>query len=185
MEKLTLAKTAGVLIGFIGVVVINLTSGGFSGGFALNGEGAVMFSALSYSVSGVLIKKYSQSENPVMLSGWQFLTGGVIMMLTGALFGGRINSRADLKTVCTILYLALISAVAYTVWSLLLRYNPVSKVAVMGFTNPIFGVLLSALILGEASEAFSVKNLFSLILVCVGIYIVNVKTKNQKQIHRL
>ncbi|MCC8016048.1 MAG: EamA family transporter [Clostridiales bacterium] len=59
------------------------------------------------------------------------------------------------------LYLALISAVAYTVWSLLLRYNPVSKVAVMGFTNPIFGVLLSALILGEASEAFSIKNLFS------------------------
>lgn len=79
-----------------------------------------------------------------------------------------------------ILYLALISAVAYTIWGLLLKYNPVSRVAVIGFTNPVFGVLLSALFLGEADEAFSIKNLVSLVLVCIGIYIVNAKFSSSK-----
>jgi len=39
--------------------------------------------------------------------------------------------------------------------------------------NPVFGVLLSALVLGETAQAFSVNSLVALILVCIGIYIVN------------
>lgn len=174
MEKLTVPKVIGVIIGFAGVVLINFEAGGFSG-FSLNGEGAILFSAFAYSVSSVLIKKYSVNEDPVMLSGWQFLIGGIIMALFAAAAGGRIHMQADIKSVLAILYLALISAVAYTVWGLLLKYNPVSRVAVMGFMNPVFGVLLSALFLGETAEAFSVKNLVSLVLVCIGIYIVNAK----------
>lgn len=174
MEKLTAPKVIGVIIGFAGVVLINFEAGGFSG-FSLNGEGAILFSAFAYSVSSVLIKKYSVNEDPVMLSGWQFLIGGIIMALFAAAAGGRIHMQADIKSVLAILYLALISAVAYTVWGLLLKYNPVSRVAVMGFMNPVFGVLLSALFLGETAEAFSVKNLVSLVLVCIGIYIVNAK----------
>lgn len=172
MEKLTVPKIIGVLVGFAGVVLINFESGGF-GGFALNGEGAIILSAFAYSVSSVLIKKYSATEDPVMLSGWQFLTGGIVMAVCAMLAGGRVHMQAEMKSVLAILYLALISAVAYTVWGLLLKYNPVSRVAVIGFTNPVFGVLLSALFLGETAEAFSVKNLVSLVFVCIGIYIVN------------
>lgn len=174
MEKLTVPKVIGVIIGFAGVVLIHFEAGGFSG-FSLNGEGAILFSAFAYSVSSVLIKKYSADEDPVMLSGWQFLIGGMVMVFFAAIAGGRIHMQADIKSVLAILYLALISAVAYTVWGLLLKYNPVSRVAVIGFMNPVFGVLLSALFLGETAEAFSVKNLISLVLVCVGIYIVNAK----------
>lgn len=172
LERLTASKLIGTVIGFIGVVIINFSAGGFEG-FALNGEGAILFSALAYSVSGVLIKRYSENENPVMLSGWQFLIGGIVMMIVGFAAGGRIGAEIGMKGIIVLIYLALISAVAYTVWGILLKYNPVSKVSVMGFMNPVFGVLLSALILGETAEAFSVKNLFSLLLVCVGIYIVN------------
>ena len=168
MEKLTAPKVIGVIIGFAGVVLINFEAGGFSG-FSLNGEGAILFSAFAYSVSSVLIKKYSVNEDPVMLSGWQFLIGGIVMALFAVIAGGRIHMQVDIKSVLAILYLALISAVAYTVWGLLLKYNPVSRVAVMGFMNPVFGVLLSALFLGETAEAFNVKNLVSLVLVCVGI----------------
>lgn len=46
-----------------------------------------------------------------------------------------------------LLYMACISAVAYTLWSLLLKYNPPSRIAVFGFMNPVFGVMLSALLL--------------------------------------
>lgn len=69
--------------------------------------------------------------------------------------------------------MALISAVAYSLWAVLLKYNPVSRVTVFGFMNPVFGVILSALLLHESGQAFSLRGLTSLILVCIGIYIVN------------
>lgn len=181
MEKLTAAKLLGVVVGFAGVVIINFEAGGFAG-FSINGEGAIIFSAFAYSVSSVLIKKYSVSENPVMLSGWQFLVGGVVMIAGGLAFSGRVDTSLSIVNFAALLYLALISAVAYTVWGLLLKHNPVSKVAVIGFTNPVFGVLLSALLLGETTEAFSLKNLVSLVFVCVGIYIVNAKLGKKKAI---
>lgn len=181
MEKLTAAKLLGVVVGFAGVVIINFEAGGFAG-FSINGEGAIIFSAFAYSVSSVLIKKYSVSENPVMLSGWQFLVGGVVMIAGGLAFSGRVDTSLSIVNFAALLYLALISAVAYTVWGLLLKHNPVSKVAVIGFTNPVFGVLLSALFLGETAEAFSLKNLVSLVFVCVGIYIVNAKFGKKKAI---
>lgn len=181
MEKLTAAKLLGVVVGFAGVVIINFEAGGFAG-FSLNGEGAIIFSAFAYSVSSVLIKKYSVSENPVMLSGWQFLVGGIVMIAGGLAFLGRVDTSLSIVNFAVLLYLALISAVAYTVWGLLLKHNPVSKVAVIGFTNPVFGVLLSALLLGETAEAFSFKNLVSLVFVCLGIYIVNAKLGKKKAV---
>ena len=75
--------------------------------------------------------------------------------------------------VVIIFYLAMVSAVAYTLWSLLLKYNPPSRIAVFGFMNPVFGVMLSALLLKEKGQAFSLAGLTSLVLVCIGIYIVN------------
>lgn len=44
---------------------------------------------------------------------------------------------------------------------------------VFGFMNPVFGVFLSALVLGETAQAFSFKGLMALVLVCLGIYVVN------------
>ena len=72
-----------------------------------------------------------------------------------------------------LLYLAFLSAAAYTVWGILLKYNPVSQVAIYGFSNPVVGVLLSALFLGEGGQAFSLQNLGALALVSAGIYVVN------------
>lgn len=70
-----------------------------------------------------------------------------------------------------VVYLAVVSAVAYSLWGILLKYNPVSKVAVFGFMNPVFGVILSALLLGEGAQAAGVKSLIALLLVSIGIYV--------------
>ena len=67
--------------------------------------------------------------------------------------------------------MALLSTVAFSLWTLLLKYNPVGKVAVYGFTIPIFGVLLSGILLGET--IFSVKYLAALLFVSGGVILVN------------
>ena len=99
------------------------------------------------------------------------------MILAGLLMGGRLDA-ITLKGLLLLLYMAFISAGAYTVWSLLLKYNPVSKVAVFGFCTPIFGVILSAVILGE-STSFQFKTVSALVFVCIGIIIVNYKKKEK------
>jgi len=61
IERLTVQKAIGAIVGFVGIVVINFSADGFGSGFAFNGEGFMLLSALAYSVSSVLIKKYSES----------------------------------------------------------------------------------------------------------------------------
>ena len=78
-----------------------------------------------------------------------------------------------------LLYLALVSALAYSLWGILLKYNPVSRVTVFGFMNPVFGVLLSALLLGETGQASGVRSLLALVLVCTGICLVNTSSRQE------
>ena len=107
---------------------------------SLTGEGFILLSTIAYAVSSVLIKIYSREDNPVMLSGWQFLLGGIIMILCGYLTGGSVSVWTA-PSISMLFYLAAVSAVAYSLWGILLKLNPVSKVAVFGFMNPVFGVI--------------------------------------------
>ncbi len=179
MEKFTAAKIIGSIIGFAGVVIINVSKGDLAGGLTLKGEGFILISTVAYAFSSVLMKHWSNEENPMMMSAWQFLLGGIVMSILGFALGGRI-SGFDLKSVLLLIYLASLSAIAYSLWASLLKYYPVSRIAVYGFMNPVFGFILSAFLLGE-SEAFGLKSIAALVLVCLGIYIVNY-TKNTNKV---
>lgn len=178
MEKFTAAKIIGSIIGFAGVVIINVSKGDLAGGLTLKGEGFILISTVAYAFSSVLMKHWSNEENPMMMSAWQFLLGGIVMSIIGFALGGRI-SGFDLRSVLLLIYLASLSAIAYSLWASLLKYYPVSRIAVYGFMNPVFGFILSAFLLGE-SEAFGLKSIAALVLVCLGIYIVNYTKKTNK-----
>lgn len=170
-EPLTTRKIIGSIIGFGGVVLVNLTGDVGAGGFQLMGDGFIVLSTVAYAFSSVYLKRYSKEEAPVVLSGYQFIIGGLIMIVCGFLFGGRLT-LINAAGAAMLLYLAVVSAVAYSLWGVLLKYNPLSRVAVFGFMNPVFGVILSAFLLGEA-DSLGVMCMISLVLVCAGIYIVN------------
>ncbi len=180
-EKLSKGKIFGCLLGFAGVVLINVSSGGILGSMSFIGEGFVLLSTISYAVSSVLIKNYGQKENPVTLSGYQFVFGGLVMLFAGIAMGGSLHGFT-VKSTMLLIYMALISAVAYSIWGLLLKHNPVGKVAVFGFMNPMFGVILSAILLKEQNQAFTFRGLVSLLLVCAGIYAVNREGKNKQEV---
>lgn len=174
MEKMTPRKLIGCVLGFAGIIVINL--GGDMGGFTWNGEGFIFLTVLSYAGSTMLIKRYTGAgADPVMYSSLQFVMGGVILSLLGLAMGGASEPGWTFsgEGAGTLLWLAFVSAAAYSLWAVLLKHNPVSRVAVFGFLNPVCGVILSALLLDEAGQAFSLRSLFALILVCGGIFIVN------------
>ena len=173
-EKMTGRKMLGCILGFAGVVVINLMGNSLDAGFRLTGEGFILIAQFSYGMSTVLINIFSRKISPVVLSGTQFTMGGIILFLIGKGMGGHLGS-VNAAGIGIIFYLAMVSAVAYTLWSVLLAWNDVSRVAIFGFVNPLFSVILSALVLGEVRQAFNMGSLIALFLVCVGIYVVNQK----------
>ncbi len=167
-EKLTARKISGCLIGFAGVVLITTAGASLTGGLTLKGEGFVLISTASSALAACLIKGYSRKDSPLCLCGYQFMLGGLLLAVCGRMKGGQLTVTTPL---CFLLlfYMACISAVAYTVWSILLKHNPVSRICIFSFTNPVIGVILSALLLGEKNQAFSIYGLAALILVSIGI----------------
>lgn len=167
-ERMTWTKGLGCLFGFAGVVVINLAPGALSGGFHFMGEGMVLICTIAYGISTVLLKLISDRESPMTITAYQTLLGGALLIVLGILLGGKVG-QIDAKSAGLLIYMALLSTGAFSIWTLLLKYNPVGKVAIYGFTIPVFGVALSALLLGE--EILSIQNLSALILVSAGIWV--------------
>ena len=178
LEKMTWNKLAGCIIGTCGVIF--LYWGGNVARPRLMGEGLMLVSSMTYALASILIVRYSKRMDINVLTGWQFVLGGGTLIVCGALLCGQFPT-VNWQGVAILLYLASISAVTFCIWGTLLRYHPVSRVAVFSFCNPIVGVLLSSVLLGE-SELLGPQMLVSLLLVVIGIYLTN-KSFPQKQDH--
>ena len=172
-EKLTARKVIACILGFAGVLIMELGGGGLEFGFSFIGEGFIMLSVLSSSFAANLIKEFGKEHDPVLLSGYQFMTGGAIMMIYAYVMGARLVSDSHFSFLL-ILYMAFISCAAYSLWSILLKYHPVSSVTIFSFITPLAGVFISAAVLGD-KQAISINTLIALVLVCAGIIMVSLE----------
>lgn len=169
-EKITIKKMAGCITGFAGVILVNLKPGGAGTGFSFNGEGMVLLCSAAYGISSVTLKKISERESPAVITAYQLLSGGAVLIITGFLAGGRVEGFT-IWTSALLIYMALLSTAAFSIWAELLKYNPVGKVSVYSFSIPVFGVAFSAIFLNE--HIMSLQNLAALVLTSLGILIVN------------
>lgn len=173
-DRLNLNKAIGCVVGFIGVIIVNLNGESFfANSFSIQGEGVVMLAAFILSAASIYGKKITQNQDASTVTGYQLFIGGLILLILGYVCGGNL-SGFTFKSVSLLLYMALLSSVAFAVWTQLLKYNKVGIISVFNFLVPIFGSLLSAIFLGE--NIFDIKIFISLIFVCSGIYMVY-KTK--------
>ena len=168
-DRLNGRKALGCLIGFMGVVVVNLGGGGLGFNFSLLGEGFVVIAAFVLAAASIYGKRLSADMDPMVMTGWQLLIGGGILIGIGLIGGGQLDGL-DVRSGGLLLYMALLSAVAFAVWSLLLKHNSVGMIAAFNFLIPVFGVTLSAIFLGESLLRWSY--LAALVLVCAGIWLV-------------
>ena len=179
-EKFTRFKFLGCLLGLSGIVLVNFDSSLLKLDLSFFGEGFMLFATLTSALSAVMIKEFSKYENPVVLSGYQFALGGFIMSIAGLIFGGKLTFDSGFGIVL-IIYLGLVSAVAYSLWGILLKHNTVSRITVFGFMIPVFGFFLSAVILKEGYSV-NLLSILSLVLVSLGIYIVNKFGETKKSV---
>ena len=176
-DKLTVKMVVGCILGFGGVVLCCFEQGmDFS--FKFQGDGFILIAAFCFALGSVITKKVTAKSESVMVTGYQLGIGGIIIMIIGLAFGGHIKAP-DVSAVFIMVYLSLLSSVAFTVWAALLKYNPVGKISIYCFLNPVFGVILSGVLLGE--DIFNIRSLISLLLVSLGIYIVNATIGKEKK----
>ena len=174
-DRMNVTKLAGCILGFGGVVLCCMGGGSVDMSFTLMGDGFILIAAFCFALGSVITKFITVDADSVMVTGIQLSFGGILLIIIGILFGGQL-SMPGISAFAMLVYLALLSSVAFAIWAQLLKYNPVGKISVYCFLNPVFGVILSGIFLGD--EFLNINTLAALILVSLGVYIVNRPVKN-------
>ena len=171
-DKLTSRKIRGCIIGFGGILALNL-GGAESGHFTWLGDGMIILNAICGACANLMTRGLSRRIDVFVGTGYSLTIGGFLLIIPGLLFGGTLPHVNMLGIVCLILLIA-ISAVGFTLYNKLLSCNPVGKVAIYNSLIPIVGAVTSCLCLGET---FHLKYALAGGLAALGIYIIN-KGKN-------
>ncbi len=173
-DRLSGRRMLGCLVGFVGVAAANYGPTLLQPDFTLAGEGSIVMAAFVLSAATIYGKRLSQRLNPAVMTGWQMAIGGAVLLAGGWLAGGQMSAFTP-TSAALMAYLVLLSALAFSIWSALLKHNPVGRVTIFNFLIPVFGVALSAVFLGE--DVFVWKNGVALLLVCGGIWLVTAEKR--------
>ena len=166
-DRMTPRKALGCALGFGGVLVATLGNHG-SGSTA-----SVVYMLLAtviFALAGPWNKAVTQKADSFSVSCLNLGVGGLALAVVGFSLGGSLHPQSA-AGIPVLLFLAFISGAGYVLWALLMKNNPVSRIAVFGLIIPIMNVLLSALLNGE--PLFAWNYLAALVLVCTGIFLVN------------
>ncbi len=168
-DSLNARKFMGLFIGFLGVIFVNISRGELELQFGI-GELLLLLATISYSYGNILAKEGSKTMDIGYLTAYQMLFGSFGLLAIGAVQAGVMPFTFDLKAALMLLYLSFVSAAGFVIWNTVMKYNQVGKVSMYLFLIPVFGVMLSGLMLGEAVHAFV---LIGLVCVATGIIVVN------------
>ncbi len=171
-DKLTVLKILGCVVGFSGVLFIN--QGGGISSQTLFGDLMILLSTVSAASGNIISKKISQGRNPMKITAFQLTIGGILLAVVGLALGGGF-AKITLQGVLILLWLAFVSAGAFTVWSFLLKHYPASVISMFNLLVPVFGTILSGFLLSE--PVFRIETLISLVLISSGIILANLRGK--------
>lgn len=182
-DAINMKKVYGLIIGFTGVILASLNRGTLSLSFGW-GEVLLLAAMFSGGMGNILAKNAAAQMNILYMTGYQMLMGGVVLTLIGSWKAGFFPFVFDGRSLLILVYLSVISAAGFILWNNIMKYNKVGNVSMYLFLIPVFGVILSAAILGEE---FHLIVLLALALVVSGIILVNrdYQQKETKAAHSL
>jgi drug/metabolite transporter (DMT)-like permease len=174
-DKLSKAKISGCVIGFLGVMIANFSSDLLNLSLRFTGEGFIIIAALIFSTAAIYGKRLTTTMDVMVVTGYSLFLGGILLTFLGLINGGEVTNFT-VESSLLLFYMAILSSVAFSLWSLLLKHNKVGAVSVYNFLVPIFGAVLSSVFLGE--NILELKNIIALFFVCIGIWLVNKEKVN-------
>ena len=171
-DRLTWRRLGGLLVAFIGLVII------FSEGLfqyssrVLFGDFLMILAAIGWAATTVYIKRYFTREcTSFQTLLYQLLFSVPVLFLLSFALESHPVRMMDLTVFLSLFYQTVIVAfLSYWAWFYLILNYPVTTLSAFSFFTPLFGVFLSRLLL---DEPLSFWLLIALALVSLGIYWVN------------
>lgn len=147
-DRLKPLAVAGLILGLFGVVVI--MGSRLSGGADVGGIIACILGTLALTVATLSVRGASSGGNLLMIVGLQMLVGAVALAVA-ALLLEEWEVTWSWQLVLAFAYTTLIPGLAATLtWFVLVNRIGAVKAATFHFLNPFFGVVIAAIVLGEA-----------------------------------
>jgi drug/metabolite transporter (DMT)-like permease len=163
----SLLLSASLVIGFGGLVV--LTSPMLQDGVKsdLMGVVVVVFAAVSWGFGSIVVNRRPMAFDPIVISGWQQLTGGVGFAVIALLVSEPAPQPTPEAWAAWAYLVVFGSLIAYTCFVYALKLLPTTVVMTYAYVNPVIAVLLGWIIL---SEPITVHTLIGMVLIVAGVY---------------
>ena len=178
-DKLNKRKVIGCVMGFAGIVLINVEPGGnFFENITFGGDGMILLNALCGAFGGVITRVVSKKMNIMSATGYSMAIGGALLVLAGLCIGTSGAWNVQIGGIVVLTALVLISAVCFAIYNELLAVYPISEIAIYNALIPVLGVMFAALFLNEPLKW---QYFVAVLLVAAGICIVNKKLLHFKE----
>jgi drug/metabolite transporter (DMT)-like permease len=150
-ERITPAKTVGIVLGIIGVGVVFSQQLSVAGGRAFAGCVALVLSSMFVAYSNVLVKARGRKLDPAILAWGQMFFGLIPLLIIGIpMEGSPFSFHWTWMAVVALLYLAVVgSVVAFLLYYWLVRNMDVTKSMLIALVTPVVAVLLGTVVLHE------------------------------------
>jgi drug/metabolite transporter (DMT)-like permease len=181
-DKLNRRKTFFISLGITGIAILSIsrTPLSMSGTHTeLLGILILLASTVSSAAGNIVVAKNTHKVSPFVLNSAQLFLGGFCLFIISIPLEGVPSTSYPLEFYVSLLWLSILSATAFSIWFALLRTPQVkvSELNVWKFIIPVFGAILSWLMLpGESPEVVSV---IGMSLVAVSIVLFNLPVVNK------
>jgi len=182
-DKFNAKKLGSILLGMTGVVIIAATRENFSWSQDKEFWGIlILVSAnISSSIGDVTVVKYKTSLPPLLLNSGQLMLGGLGIFLLSLPFEGIHFTINEPAYYASLGWLSFMSAAAFSIWFILLKRPgiKVSELSIWKFLIPVFGALLSWLILPDENPVM--VQVVGMVFIVLSLIVLNMKLPWKKK----
>ena len=135
----------------------------------------ILSAMLSWAYGSLFVTKADLPKNYFVNTGYQMLTGGVLLFVLSLAFGESWSAPTSWSTEVQWSMLLLVifgSIVAFTSFNFLLRMVSPEKVATNTYVNPIVAMLLGWYFL---QEQITMQSVLAAVILLTGVYFINTK----------
>lgn len=156
-ERVSARTLAAMGTGFAGLLAVALPSG--------TGTGAWLSLTAALAVTaGTLISRRIKAD-VLQVIAWHFLIGGAILAVIAGLTEGVPAINWGVRFIGILLYVSLVgTAAAFLGWFTEVRHARLDAVTAWTFLVPVFGILLSMVVLGERQSSWSLAGMVLVLL---------------------
>lgn len=175
-EPLNKYKVIGIVLGFVGIVVIfsrSFSAEGTPNDFSVPGMIGVLVSTVFQAAGVIIVKKKGKAVNPITLNFGGMLVATFPVLGMALAFERFSDIHFDANAIGSIVYLGTLgSVVTFVVYYWLLKRLQVVYLSFLTFITPIVAVVLGAVVLGETLEH---NTFLGAAFVLAGILVANAK----------